>query len=435
MTIGFSERMNFAGRSVDPEGRPAARIDFYGIVDAEMEDARLYAEEKMIAFTDKEVPLAQLGEMSKAKKKRGAADGAQEAEEQDGEAKSSAELALIFCYRNAIAISRKVDPDFPRPIQQQRLEADKILAYDRRTGDFHVPGKGMVYLYDLSGKSSQTSGSNSGEESKKDSLPAVTETQRTVSSTSSRTTKPGTGKAATAPAPGTRGTTKNARSQRADQPAAAEGPSLVLTQVHFNKEMRGRYGSGKETDTVETRWSEFFGDIETCRAKVPNTETQLNPDHLPVDGMFLTGQTLRVISEPPPTGSPKTTPARTYMKAWENAYAWSNDRVLQGDVITYDSYKDLIYAYGENGRKVIFAEQYALGQPTSPGASSAVQLNPKTGTIHLINSDTLQMLDKKTGSRPGMAGQIDPNPVKPKKPKRPFKLPTQSQERKGFTGT
>ena len=60
------------------------------------------------------------------------------------------------------------------------------------------------------------------------------------------------------------------------------------------------------------------------------------------------------------------------MKAWENAYAWSNDRVLQGDVITYDSYKDLIYAYGENGRKVIFAEQYALGQPTSPGASATI---------------------------------------------------------------
>ena len=118
--------------------------------------------------------------------------------------------------------------------------------------------------------------------------------------------------------------------------------------------------------------------------------------------MFLTGQTLRVISEPPPPGSPKATPARTYMKAWENAYAWSNDKVLQGDVITYDSYKDLIYAYGENGRNVIFAEQYAPGQPTSPGSSKAVQLNPKTGMIHLINSDTLRMLDKKTGSRPGM---------------------------------
>ena len=34
MTINFSERMNFVGRSVDPQGRRAARIDFYGIVTA-----------------------------------------------------------------------------------------------------------------------------------------------------------------------------------------------------------------------------------------------------------------------------------------------------------------------------------------------------------------------------------------------------------------
>ncbi len=27
----------------------------------------------------------------------------------------------------------------------------------------------------------------------------------------------------------------------------------------------------------------------------------------------------------------------------------SSDKVIQGDVITYDSYKDLIYAYGEEG--------------------------------------------------------------------------------------
>ena len=42
----------------------------------------------------------------------------------NGEAEPQAELTLIFCYRNAVGISRKVDPDFPEPIQQQRIEAD-----------------------------------------------------------------------------------------------------------------------------------------------------------------------------------------------------------------------------------------------------------------------------------------------------------------------
>ena len=136
MTIGFSEDMQFTGRSVDPEGRPAARADFHGIVTAQMEDAKLHCTEKMIAFTDREVPLTQLGKKNQ-KQSRSQSDGA--AEPEDSEAEPQAELTLIFCYRNAVGISRKVDPELPLPIQQQRIEADELLAYDRRTGDFYDP--------------------------------------------------------------------------------------------------------------------------------------------------------------------------------------------------------------------------------------------------------------------------------------------------------
>ena len=77
------------------------------------------------------------------------------------------------------------------------------------------------------------------------------------------------------------------------------------------------------------------------------------------------------------------------MKAWEKAYAWSNEKSLQSDVITYDSYKDLVYAYGEDGHGVIFAEQHAAGQPISSGSSRPMQLNPKTGGIRIIDSNTV----------------------------------------------
>src|SRR5260370_244416 len=60
-TIRFSERMEFIGRTTSPEGEPAARADFFGTVTALMEDALLHCEEKMIAYTDQVVPLAQLG--------------------------------------------------------------------------------------------------------------------------------------------------------------------------------------------------------------------------------------------------------------------------------------------------------------------------------------------------------------------------------------
>ena len=116
----------------------------------------------------------------------------------------------------------------------------------------------------------------------------------------------------------------------------------------------------------------------------------LNPDRLPTDGLFLTGQTLRVIQEPPPVGSPESTPARQYMKAMGKSLCVEQRQGhFKADVITYDSYKDLVYAYGEEGHNVIFAEQHAAGQPISPGSAKAVQLNPKTGGMHLIDSDTI----------------------------------------------
>ncbi len=139
----------------------------------------------MIAFTDREVPLTQLGTMTK-EQSPSTPNG--DATNEDSEAKPKAELALIYCYRKAVGISRKVDPDLPVPIQQQRIEAEDILAYDRRTGDFFVPGKGKVYLYDRSDSSSQTpeSKSDGNDDGVGNSDPRLTATQRTVTPTSGR---------------------------------------------------------------------------------------------------------------------------------------------------------------------------------------------------------------------------------------------------------
>ena len=362
-----------------------------------------------------------------------------DAANKDGEAEAQAELTLIYCYRKAVGISRKVDPDLPVPIQQQRIEADDILAYDRRTGDFFVPGKGKVYLYDRDDNSSQTPESKPDGDGHDDGVgnsnPPLTPTQRTVTPTSGRVPNrrdermPAPGRPPFKTQAGPRCYRQTIRSK-----ASEVLPTMLLTQIHFNKGMRGRFGSGKENDKTDHRWSEFYGNVEASRAKVANTQTKLNPDRLPSDGLFLTGQTLRVIQEPPPVGSPESAPARQYLKTWEKAYAWSNEKILQGDVITYDSYKDLVYAYGEEGHSVNFAEQHAAGQPTSPGSAKAVQLNPKTGGIHLIDSDTIGLIDKNTGYRPTAAQPDDPYAKKKKKVKKPFKLPTMNVERRGFTG-
>ncbi len=432
MTIRFSENMEFNGRSVDPEGKPAAQAEFYGIVTAQMEDALLHCTKKMIAYTDREVPLAQIGKLSKDKSKTKSDDNAADAPEEE---KSQAELTLLFCYKNAIAISRKVDPDTPTLVQKQRIEAVEFLAYDRRTGDFFVPSKGKVYLYDRNDGSAQTDqpGVSSDGTVKQTASGPLTPTQRTVNTASDRPTS-GRATAARGPRPNSRGTAN----RKGRSPAQSAKPNdelpLTLIQIHFNKGMRGQFGAGAENDKSERSWSEFYGDIETARAKVATDWTMLNFDRLPADAMFLTAQTLLVTQEPAPVGAPESAPSRYHMKAWENVNTSTGDKFLTSDVMTYDSDKDLIYAYGKDGHGVNVAEQHAVGQPITSGSAKAYQLNPKTGGLRAIDSDAIQLIDKSTGIRPSAAAPIDPFERKKKPPKKPFKLPTMNIERRGFTG-
>src|SRR5208337_3424653 len=87
LVITWSEKMLFYGKSLDPENRPAAKAVFYKNVRSEMEDGLLYCTKIMTTYTDKPIPLAELGKMSKAgsgpgakgKTDRDPAEGAAEA--------------------------------------------------------------------------------------------------------------------------------------------------------------------------------------------------------------------------------------------------------------------------------------------------------------------------------------------------------------------
>ena len=257
--------------------------------------------------------------------------------------------------------------------------------------------------------------------------------QRTVTPVSSRTSTSSSQNTA-APSVKSHESPETGQVSSATDPKTGELRPLVLTQIHFNKEMRGHLGTGAEREQQEPQWYEFFGDVQLCRAKVTSTKTRLDFDRLPADGLFLTGQTLRVRTEPPPVGSPSETPARDYVKAWENAGVTSSDKVFQTDVITYDSEKDLVYAYGVNGRGVTWAQQHAAGQPSTLGYAKAIRLNPKTGAANFIDNSSIQMIDKNTGVRPTAAKPTDPEAKKKKPPKRGFRIPSNSIERRGFTG-
>jgi hypothetical protein len=436
-TIRFSERMEFIGRTTNPQGEPAGEADFYGTVTAQMPDALLYCEAKMIAYTDRVVPLAELGKMSKkqSKPKRGSesADGTDDSEGETEE-KPKPQLALVQCYRNAIGITRSVDPDARVLLKKERIEAKEMLTYDRRTGDFSVPGEGKAYLFDRSDNSSRAPGMNldgsAGGPSTAEPKPA----QRTVTRASDRVPKRSSATADMAAAESL-GAEPPPGPSESTGAKTREFPPLVLTQIHFKNGMRGVYVDEASGGAMKSRWSEFFGDVESARAKVRSDRIALDFDKLPGDAVFLTGQTLRVRSEPPPVGAPPSAAARDYMKAWEKAYAWSSDKAMEADVITYDSEKDQIYAFGEGGRNVIYAQQHATGQPSTRGSAKAVWLNPKTGELHFVDSDSIQLIDKNTGVRPVAAPPPGPD-AKPKRPpKRPFRIPNNNLERRGFTGS
>ena len=76
-------------------------------------------------------------------------------------------------------------------------------------------------------------------------------------------------------------------------------PPLVLTQVHFTTRMEGRFGTGKDADKTEDRWSDFRGDVETVRARVSKVDDTHDIEHTPDDAIVMTSQFLRVVSEPP----------------------------------------------------------------------------------------------------------------------------------------
>ena len=152
------------------------------------------------------------------------------------------------------------------------------------------------------------------------------------------------------------------------------------------------------------------------------------------DTYFLTSQTMRVITEPPPPGATPNTPSRNFLKAWENAYAKTSDSMIEADIITYDSLNDLIYANATEGRQVQVVQQAGNGQPGSPMRAEAVRVNPKTGAADVVGPQVIQMLDKRTGSRPKPVAPPDPNAKPPKKPRNPYKPPLNNVERKGFTG-
>jgi hypothetical protein len=431
LKISWTRMMQFKGQSTNPKGIPVARAQFFANVHAEMEDSLLLCQE-MTTYMDRTVKL---------NRPRRAAPGSAIAQgNAPAEQEPKPQIALIDCKYKVLIDNRKRDTETRILVQRQVIDGEHVI-YDKLTGVFFAQPEagrmGKVYLYSREGQ---------------DPVPGTPPAPGRSATADRRVLRPTTGPASgsvpvqratevvgrngTSPIgsglPGSGSASTRVRSQAEVGPAPKPtlGP-LKVTQVVYADEMHGRFGSGKERDTTETRWADFFGDVEVLHALAPNEFAIFDLDNPPVDATILTAQTIRVVSEPSPPGSKAG--ERNFLRAWENANAETIDTTIQADRITYDSSKELFYAYGELDQ-VYLVQQKFVGQPPVTASGDAVWYNRKTGESQVIDPKTVQFVDDKFGARPTRQ-PVKEDPKKPKKPVVPFRGPGRAHfERKGFNG-
>ncbi|SIO40684.1 hypothetical protein SAMN05444166_4447 [Singulisphaera sp. GP187] len=419
MRISWKSSMKFVGRpeNVFLRGTPVALVQFHDDVRAVMDDAQLACKKRMDVYMDRQVSLVRPKGVSKE-----AAPGE--------EPEPRPQISLLDCFENVVVESRKIDPDTRVLLQKQRIEGARVT-YDKLTGNFHVPGKGKVALWNR-------------EDGADNPLAAPTPAPADPGTTARRSIKPASNPAAPVPLRRTPPVIGHNASQIPPAPATAKGGAaagraklallpLKATVITFDDEMTGRYVAGKDEDTTETRWATFLGDVQTLHATVANENTLIDFDRPPEDFVVLNSQQLNVSSTPTPG---KSSAAKNNLIAVNEAQAKTRNETIKADVITYDSQKGLFYAYAEGGRPVAVLRQDTIGQPASGGLSQAIKYNRLTGESEFIRPmSAVEFVNIKTGIRPGPAGE-----TKDKRPKTPrigpgMKIPGRSQtERKGMTG-
>ena len=277
LRISWTRSMQFKGQSTNPQGVPVARAHFVANVRADMEDSLMLCQE-MTTYMDRTVKLIR----PKGPKTASPGNGSQAA---PTEPEPKPQIALIDCLYKVWVDNRKHDPETRTLLQRQVIDGEHVI-YEKLTGNFFAqpgPGQlGRVYLY-----------SRDGEDPIGNPTPApvpgssTTSDRRTIRPTANPTAQPvpirrGTevvGRNTSSPATpdlNAAAASPKDKAQAKNAPPAkpAFGP-LKVTQVVYADEMHGRFGTGKERDTTETRWADFFGDVEVLHAPALNETRHL----------------------------------------------------------------------------------------------------------------------------------------------------------------
>ena len=394
-TIEWADDMKFLGQSQDPKGRPAGKATFRGKVRAWMDDAIISCEE-MDTYTDRTIKL------DKAVNPIAAAGGPAKPKVNDedlapADDKTKPQLAFLDA-RGAkepvIIVYAKRDAETNELIDRQYLRNPHIT-YDKATGEFEQVGPGINYLW----RRRKSAVSDKDKEKEKGDL-ARKPTAIPVS----------------------------------NGPGVSKFGAWELTQIKFTEKMKGRFGMGKDRDQTEPRIADFYGQVQTMVAGVKDHVTGLNFDRPPADFKFLTSDAIRVVEFPPDLDAPKGTSSQHTLTAEGTANARDLTHTISGDLITYDSSKELFHVYGKAGREVVILDQKNPGQAYTNARGEAARYNHQNGSAELINPSTVTFLDG-DGSRPTPGTPAGTGSQTTRKPRPQLRPPPLSHmERRGFSG-
>ncbi len=371
--------MNFNGRTSDPEGRPTGKAEFRGGVNARSETYLIVADE-LDTYTDRHVSLV-------PRKKPTPAPAANPDDAPAGSDEEPKPELVRFEARSrkpwtptekgVIAINLRYDEEATGElIERQRIDAG-TLRYNKLTGNYLVPGPGIVRLW------------------RRSALPADPK-----------------------------------------QPGPRKYGEWELTKVAFADEMYGRFGVATGDEQPEPRTADFYGRVTTANAPVKDEMTDIDFDRRPPGTRYLTSDRLRVVDYPPPRGSKGVAAYQVVTADGGIVQAHDDTTALQGDYIHYDTQKGQFYAYAEPGRKVSITKQNFVGQEASHNQADAVMYNTKTKEAEEINPSRILIVDGK-GAR---LGALPPPPqpgevVKPKAPRQSLRPPPRTSiERRDFFG-
>jgi lipopolysaccharide export system protein LptA len=447
MTVTWQRSMKFWGKTKNEktgEFGPAT-AHFFEDVKAWTRDSSIVCSESMVAMLDNEVSL---------QKRRGAAADAAEAD--DGTTKE-ARISWLKCLQDVEINRYTLDPASKVLMGRQEILGDDVY-YDVQTGDFDIQGAGLVRRYEWKPEKEGAALEKNAPADGRARPLGARGVVRPVSDSPARGRAPGRSAAQKKAKTGDAAKTKT-RTKPAPSPVqiAARGPEL--TRITFQQRCKGRFGGDVDGGQAKgPSEATFWGDILVLKARVAGFQADLDPDAEtpPPDLMRLNCKTLLVESTPitpkadassasaerdkRATANTKAETSRSEMTAWGEVAVQDGNKTLQGDRMTEDSEKGLMWLYGERNLAILTQQPVPGATPTrSPG--SAVWYNRKTGNAGIVNARDFEItIDPKNESQKDRDARRLAGPgasdVEPKrKPRNEPRLPPRAdKERQGFRG-